>query len=55
MAVIGAVLGDIAGSQFEFHRPAEEYYHGVGFDPEPVLKRYLDERMYGILKMKNGK
>lgn len=23
MAVIGAVLGDIAGSQFEFHRPAD--------------------------------
>ena len=34
---------------------AEEYYHGVGFDPEPVLQRYLDERMYGILKMRDGK
>lgn len=30
---------------------AEEYYGRVGFDPEPVLQRYLDETMYGLLKM----
>lgn len=36
-------LGAIGGAV------AEEFYHGVGFDPEPVLKRYLDERLCKIL------
>lgn len=30
---------------------AEEFYHGVGFDAEPILRKYLDDRMYEILKM----
>ncbi|HIW50718.1 MAG TPA: hypothetical protein IAA10_07195 [Candidatus Blautia intestinavium] len=29
MAVIGAVLGDIAGSQFEFHRPADLWRRNI--------------------------
>ena len=28
---------------------AEEYYHGVGFDPKPVLERYLDDILYSLL------
>lgn len=37
-------LGAIGGAV------AEEYYHGVGFDAEPILKKYLDNRLYNILK-----
>lgn len=29
---------------------AEEFYHGVGFDSEPILKKYLDGSMYKLLK-----
>ena len=28
---------------------AEEFYHGTGFDEESLLKRYLDEELYGII------
>lgn len=28
---------------------AEEFYHGVGFDADEVLKKYLDDRLYGII------
>lgn len=29
---------------------AEEYYHGTGFDEDKLLKRYLDEKLYEIVK-----
>lgn len=29
---------------------AEEFYHGVGFDADQILKKYLDQRLYRILK-----
>ena len=87
MAIIGAILGDIAGSQYEFSRPndldwkhcelftdsfirnvlslpcdtdtlcsigggiVEEFYGGTGFDNEALLRRYLDDRLYQIVKM----
>lgn len=35
-------LGAIGGAV------AEEFYHGVGFDAEPILKKYLDERLYTL-------
>ena len=35
----GAIAGGVA----------EEYYHGFGFDPDPVLRRYLDDYLYAIL------
>lgn len=38
-------LGAIGGAV------AEEFYHGTGFDAEPILKKYLDERLYRILKL----
>lgn len=37
-------LGAIGGAV------AEEFYHGVGFDEEPILKKYLDERLYTLLR-----
>lgn len=30
---------------------AEEFYHGTGFDEEWLLKDYLDDTLYGIVKM----
>ena len=30
---------------------AEEFYGGTGFDDEALLKRYLDDRLYRIVKM----
>lgn len=30
---------------------AEEFYGGTGFDDEALLKRYLDDRLYQIVKM----
>lgn len=36
-------LGAIGGAV------AEEFYHGVGFAPKPVLERYLDDRLYKML------
>lgn len=29
---------------------AEEFYHGVGFDADKILHKYLDKRLYEILK-----
>lgn len=29
---------------------AEEFYHGTGFDEDKLLRRYLDENMYEIVK-----
>ena len=29
---------------------AEEFYHGTGFDEDNLLKKYLDERLYKIVK-----
>ncbi|MBD5081767.1 MAG: ADP-ribosylglycohydrolase family protein [Ruminococcaceae bacterium] len=29
---------------------AEEFYHGTGFDDNKLLKEYLDEYLYGILR-----
>lgn len=29
---------------------AEEFYHGTGFDEEKLLRKYLDERLYKIVK-----
>lgn len=29
---------------------AEEFYHGTGFDDDKLLKEYLDEYLYGILR-----
>lgn len=29
---------------------AEEFYHGTGFDDEYLLKRYLDDTLYQIVK-----
>lgn len=29
---------------------AEEFYHDTGFDEDRLLKRYLDEYLYGIVK-----
>lgn len=37
-------LGVIGGAA------AEEFYQGVGFDAESILEKYLDERLYKILK-----
>lgn len=37
-------FGAVAGSV------AEEFYHGFNFDAEAVVKKYLDKRLYGILK-----
>lgn len=37
-------LGAIGGAV------AEEFYQGVGFDAELILEKYLDERLYKILK-----
>ena len=39
-------LGAIGGAV------AEEYYHGVGFDPDEILRRFLDKRLYTILTRK---
>lgn len=36
-------LGAIGGAV------AEEYYHGVGFDADKILRRFLDKRLYGLL------
>lgn len=41
MAIIGAILSDIA----------EEFYHGTGFDEEWILRNYLDEDLYKIVRM----
>ena len=30
---------------------AEEFYGGTGFNDEALLKRYLDDRLYRIVKM----
>lgn len=30
---------------------AEEFYHGTGFDEKYLLKRYLDENLYGIVRI----
>ena len=30
---------------------AEEFYGGTGFDDEALLKRYLDDRLYRIVKI----
>ena len=38
---LGAIGGGIA----------EEFYHGTGFNEDELLKRYLDENLYGIVKM----
>ena len=38
-------LGAIGGAV------AEEFYHGVGFDPKPGLRKYLDDRLWGILNL----
>ena len=35
----GAIAGGVA----------EEYYHGFGFDPDPILRRYLTNYLYTIL------
>ena len=35
----GAIAGGVA----------EEFYHGFGFDPDPVLRRYLSNYLYTIL------
>ena len=35
----GAIAGGVA----------EEFYHGFGFDPDPVLRRYLSNYLYAIL------
>mgnify|MGYP001491002436 CR=1 FL=1 len=37
-------LGAIGGAV------AEEFYHGAGFDPEPILRKYLDQRLYAMWK-----
>lgn len=29
---------------------AEEFYHGTGFDEDKLLRKYLDERLYKIVK-----
>lgn len=29
---------------------AEEFYHGTGFDDEYLLKKYLDNNLYKIVK-----
>lgn len=29
---------------------AEEFYHGTGFDEDKLLRRYLDDRLYKIVK-----
>lgn len=39
MDTLGAIGGGVV----------EEYYHGVGFDADEILGRYLDERLKGIL------
>lgn len=30
---------------------AEEFYHGTGFDEDTLLRRYLDDNLYRIVKM----
>ena len=30
---------------------AEEFYHGTGFDEDTLLRRYLDDNLYKIVKM----
>ena len=30
---------------------AEEFYHGTGFEEDFLLKKYLDEELYKILRM----
>lgn len=37
---LGAIGGGIA----------EEFYKGTGFNNDELLKKYLDERLYGIVK-----
>lgn len=40
---LGAIGGGIA----------EEFYKGTGFNNDELLKKYLDERLYGIVKESN--
>lgn len=50
MAIIGAVLGDIAGRVILGGGIAEEFYHRTGFDEDRLLLRYLNEYLYKIVK-----
>ena len=65
MAILGAVLGDILGSQYEFNRPKDLDWknvalfgeHGVGFTDDSVMalaiKKALDEDLDLVETMVN--